>query len=512
MTTTLVKMVSITKRFPGVTANSGINFELRPGEIHALLGENGAGKSTLMNILTGLYMPDEGEIYIRGARVKLTSPRDAIEAGIGMVHQHFRLVQTFSVAENVIMGSGDQGFFLNMQEVEDKLARFSGEYGINVMPGSKIWQLSVGEQQRVEIVKMLYRGTDIMILDEPTAVLTPQESRELFATLRRMADMGKGIIVISHKIQEVLENADRITVLRDGRYVDTFSGKDTDSRKLTMAMVDRDISYGQNISSKPKDDFILCLKGLTVLGDRGQKALKSLDLNLRKGEILGIAGVAGNGQKELAEVIAGLREEAAGEIEVRGERFTGRSARRMIDAGISLIPEDRLGTGLVGSLNILENSILKKYRSGDISTGWFISWKRVREYAHRLVEKFDVKTTGVEAPVRLLSGGNLQKLLLAREISNDPDVIVAVYPVRGLDVGAIEFVRNTLLRQRENGKGIILISEELEELFMLSDRVAVMHEGEIMGILDREEIDLERVGRMMAGEREEGSHERTAVR
>ncbi|MBU7006214.1 ABC transporter ATP-binding protein [Phosphitispora fastidiosa] len=512
MTTSLVKMVSITKRFPGVTANKDIDFELRPGEIHALLGENGAGKSTLMNILTGLYMPDEGEIYLRGAKVKFSSPRGAIESGIGMVHQHFRLVSTFSVAENVIMGSGNHGFFINMKKVEEKLSRFSEEYGINVIPGSKIWQLSVGEQQRVEIVKMLYRGTDIMILDEPTAVLTPQESRELFATLRRMADMGKGIIIISHKIQEVLENADRITVLRDGRFVNTFSGKDTDSRKLTMAMVDRDITFGQNPSDKPMDEFILSLKGLTVLGDRGQKALKSLSLNLRKGEILGIAGVAGNGQKELAEVIAGLREVAAGDIEVRGERFTGRSVRSMIDAGISLIPEDRLGTGLVGTLNVLENSILKNYRSGEVTAGWFINWKRVREYAHKLVDKFDVKTTGVEAPVRMLSGGNLQKLLLAREITSDPDVIVAVYPVRGLDVGAIEFVRNILLRQRESGKGILLISEELEELFMLSDRVAVMHEGEIMGILEREDFDLERVGRLMAGQREEEAYERAANR
>ena len=512
MTTPLVQMLSITKRFPGVIANRGINFELRPGEIHALLGENGAGKSTLMNILTGLYVPDEGEIFIRGRKVKLTSPRDAIESGIGMVHQHFRLVQTFSVAENVVMGSGDGGFFVNMKKVEEKLARFSEEYGIKVMPESKIWQLSVGEQQRVEIIKMLYRGTDIMILDEPTAVLTAQESRELFAALRRMADMGKGVIVISHKIQEVLDNADRITVLRDGMYVGTFPAWETDSRRLTMAMVDRDINYGQNVSEKPKGDFVLSVKGMTVLGDRGQKALKNFSLNLRKGEILGIAGVAGNGQKEMAEALAGLREVAAGDIKVHGECLTGRSARRMIDAGISLIPEDRLGTGLVGTLNAMENSILKNYRSGEVGRGWFINWKKVRSYAQGLVDKLGVKTAGLESPVSLLSGGNLQKLLLAREISINPDVIVAVYPVRGLDVGAIEFVREILLEQRKTGKGIILISEELEELFMLSDRVAVIHEGEIMGLLDREELDLERVGRMMAGQREEGSYERAANR
>lgn len=510
MQTPLVKMVSITKRFPGVIANAGVDFELRPGEIHALLGENGAGKSTLMSILTGIYMPDEGQIYIKGKRVNLSSPRDAIKAGIGMVHQHFRLVRSFTVAENVMMGSSFEGFFINRKKVEDKLAGYSTEYGIKVMPKAKVWQLSVGEQQRVEIVKMIYRGAEILILDEPTAVLTPQESRELFATLRRMADQGQGIIIISHKLQEVLENADRITVLRDGKYVDTFSGKDTDNREVTMAMVGREISTGQSLPENEKGDVILEIKNLSALGDRGQLALKSVNLKVSRGEILGIAGVAGNGQKEMAEAIAGLREITEGELIINGQPFTGKTVRQMIDAGVSLIPEDRLGTGLIGGLSTLENSILKNYRANSIGRGWFINWSKVRAHAGELVKDFDIKVAGLESPVALLSGGNLQKLLLAREISNEPEIIIAVYPVRGLDIGAVDFVHNVLLRQRSEGKAVLLISEELEELFLLSDRVAVIHEGEIMGILPRTEFELEQVGLMMAGERKEGLNERFA--
>lgn len=508
METPLVKMVSITKKFPGVVANRNVDFELKAGEIHALLGENGAGKSTLMSVLTGLYMPDEGEIHIKGRKVSFTSPRDAISAGIGMVHQHFRLVNSFSVAENVIMGSKSEGFLIDLGKVEKKLARFSEDYGLNVMPKVKVWQLSVGEQQRVEIVKMLYRGAEILVLDEPTAVLTPQESRELFATLRRMTERGKGVIVITHKLQEVMENADRITVLRNGQYVATFKVKDTNPRELAQAMVGRDITVGTDLPEIPKGETILQLNNLSAYGDRGQIAIKEINLEVRRGEVVGIAGVAGNGQKELAEVIAGLRAVAGGKLHILGQDFTGRSVRQIVDAGVSLIPEDRLGTGLVGSLDALSNSILKNYRLKDIGKGWFINWRSVRKYTNKLVEEYDVKLTSLEAPVKLLSGGNLQKLLLAREMSNDPEIIVAVYPARGLDIGAIETVRSILLKQREDGKAILLISEELEELFALSDRVAVIHEGEIMGIVDRDCLDLNEIGMMMAGERKEGDHGR----
>lgn len=506
MTAPLIQMTSITKKFPGVVANQDVDFELRQGEIHALLGENGAGKSTLMSVLTGLYMPDEGEIYINGIRVGFSSPRDAINAGVGMVHQHFRLVQSFSVAENIIMGSKVEGFFPKMKKVEETLVTFSEQYGLKIMPKAKIWQLSVGEQQRVEIIKILYRGAEILILDEPTAVLTPQESRELFATLRRMADRGKGIIVITHKLQEVLDNADRITVLRGGRYVGTFSGQATDSRQLTQAMVGRSIPTIESLPETLKGEVILELKGVNVLGDRGQRALKNVKLEVKRGEILGLAGVAGNGQKEMAEVIAGIRDIVDGELFILGRNFTGKSARAMIAAGVSMIPEDRLGTGLAGNLNAFDNSILKLYRSGAVGKGLFLNRRKIDKYTRELVDNFDVKIAGLDSPVKLLSGGNLQKLLLAREISNNPEVIVAVYPSRGLDVGAMETVRNILLAQRASGNAVLLISEELEELFAMSDRVAVIHEGEIMGILGRSELELERIGLMMAGGRREAAN------
>lgn len=502
----LVKMVSITKRFPGVVANHDVNFELKHGEIHALLGENGAGKSTLMSILTGLYTPDEGEIYIKGRQIVFSSPKHAIETGIGMVHQHFRLVKSFTVAENVMMGSTSEGFFINMSEVEKKLAKFSEDFGLKVMPKTKVWQLSVGEQQRVEIIKMLYRGAEILILDEPTAVLTPQESRELFATLRRMADRGKGVIVITHKLQEVIESADRITVLRDGKFIYTFPAEGTTPRELAKAMVGRDIPATEELPTTKKGEVVLELKGVSAYGDRGQKALKEIDLTVRRGEILGIAGVAGNGQKELAEVIAGLRDIFSGKLEILGKNYTGKSARHIVDAGVSLIPEDRLGTGLVGGLDAVNNSILKNYRTDTAGKSLFINWKKVKQYTSEIVREYDVKLTKLEAPVKLLSGGNLQKLLLAREISSCPELIVAVYPVRGLDIGAVETVRNILLKQRAEGRAILLISEELEELFALSDRVAVIHDGEIMGIVERNQLDLDEIGIMMAGERKEGTY------
>ncbi len=510
METMLVKMVSITKKFPGVIANRNVDFELKAGQIHALLGENGAGKSTLMSVLTGLYMPDDGEIHIKGRKVSFTSPRDAISAGIGMVHQHFRLVNSFSVAENIVMGSSSEGFLIDMHEAEKKLAAFSEDYGLNVIPKAKVWQLSVGEQQRVEIVKMLYRGAEILVLDEPTAVLTPQESRELFATLRRMTDRGKGVIVITHKLQEVMENADRITVLRDGQSVATFNVRDTNPKELAQAMVGRDITGSYELPEITKCETILQLKNLSAYGDRGQIALKEINLAVRRGEIVGLAGVAGNGQKELAEVIAGLREVAGGKLHFLGKDYTGKSVRQIVDAGVSLIPEDRLGTGLVGSLDAVSNSILKNYRLKDAGRGWFINWRSVRKCTDKLVKDYDVKLTRLEAPVKLLSGGNLQKLLLAREMSNNPEIIVAVYPARGLDIGAIETVRNTLLKQREQGKAIVLISEELEELFALSDRIAVIHEGEIMGTVDRDCLDLNEIGMMMAGERKELANGRVA--
>jgi simple sugar transport system ATP-binding protein len=499
MTVPLVEMTNITKRFPGVVANDGINLEVRAGEIHALLGENGAGKSTLMNILTGLYRPDAGEIYIRGARTELHSPRDAISAGIGMVHQHFRLVQPFTVAENVILGSRGQGLLLRREKTEQQISELSDRFGLHLDPGARIWQLSVGEQQRVEIVKMLYRGADILILDEPTAVLTPQEVRELFATLRKMADSGRAVVVITHKLQEVMTLADRITVLRGGRSVATVLKSSTDEGELTRLMVDREITPVTGREPVKTGASVLELKSVSALGDKGHKALKNIALNIRAGEILGIAGVAGNGQKELAEVITGLRRAVSGQVIIGGVDMTNRGPREVIAAGVAYVPEDRLGMGLAPGLGALDNVILKDYRSPGVAGKIFINAKAARERADRLVAEFEVKTPGLNTPVKLMSGGNLQRLLLAREISARPKLIVAVYPVRGLDIGATEAVYKLLLAQRAAGAAILLISEDLDEIFNLADRVAVLYEGRVTGMLSTGEADIETIGRMMVG-------------
>lgn len=499
MTAALVTMTQITKKFPGVTANDRVDFQALPGEIHALLGENGAGKSTLMNILTGLYRPDGGEIHIRGRRVPLSSPREAMEAGVGMVHQHFRLVHPFSVAENVILGSRREGFWLRRKAAEQKIAGLSRSYGLEVDPRAKVWQLSVGEQQRVEIIKMLYRGADILILDEPTAVLTPQEVKDLFATLRRMAEGGKAVIFITHKLQEVMEYADRITVLRGGRTVATVKKGENGIRELARLMVGRDLAADQARTPVNPGPPILRLEGVSAVNDKGLPALVEVTLSVREGEILGIAGVAGNGQRELAEVVTGLRPTTAGKVFIGDADLTNRSPRRMIEAGVGHIPEDRMGTGLVPNLGAVDNTMLKAYRDRSACPGWLLNQKDLRERTRQLVGGFEVKTAGLDTPVKLMSGGNLQRLLLAREISADPRLIVAVYPIRGLDVGATEVVHSLLLSQREKGKGVLLISEDLEEIFKLADRVAVLYEGRVMGVLPVEATGVEEVGLMMAG-------------
>ncbi len=499
MTKPLVEMKNITKRFPGVLANEGINLQVRAGEIHALLGENGAGKSTLMNILTGLYRPDEGEIYVRGLRTVLNSPRDAISAGIGMVHQHFRLVHPFSVAENVILGSCGQGLLLQRKKTEEQISRLSDRFGLQLEPRAKVWQLSVGEQQRVEIVKMLYRGADILILDEPTAVLTPQEVRDLFVTLRKMADSGRAVVVITHKLTEVMALADRITVLRGGKSVATVLKAETDERELTRLMVDREIMLDTGKAPARPGGTVLELKAVAALGDKGHKALQNISLQIRAGEILGIAGVAGNGQKELAEVITGIRRTAAGQVVINGADMTGKGPGEIIAAGVAYVPEDRLGMGLVPGLGAMDNLILKDYRSPAMAGKIFINARLAKERAERLVNEFEVKTPGLETPVKLMSGGNLQRLLLAREISAKPKLIVAVYPVRGLDIGATEAVYKILLAQRAAGTAILLISEDLDEIFNLADQVAVLYEGRVTGLLPTTDADIETIGQMMVG-------------
>lgn len=494
----MVEMVNISKEFPGVVANDHISLCINSGEIQALLGENGAGKSTLMNILTGLYRPDGGEIRINGKKVEFVSPRDAVRKGIGMVHQHFKLVQPFTASENISLGLQGLKQIYNLKEIEEAILECSNKYGLTIDPHAKIWQLSVGEQQRVEIIKMLFRGAEILILDEPTAVLTPQESAELYKTLRSMANHGKAVIVISHKMNEVMENTDSISVLRGGKFIGTVRTADTCEDELARMMVGRDIMHQMDKVSTAKGGRVLELKQVSARSDRGLMTLKGVSLEVNAGEILGIAGVAGNGQKELAEVIAGLRQVEDGKIFINEQDYTGVSCRQLIDAGVSYIPEDRMNTGLVPNLNAFENMILKSYRC---MKGWFINWTRICRYTTELIGRFDVKLANPYYPVKMMSGGNLQKLLLAREIESDPSLMLAVYPMRGLDIGATESIRKLLLAQRASGKAVLLISEELDELFELSDRMAVIHAGEIMGTVDPSNTTIEAVGMMMAGKR-----------
>ena len=495
-----LEMRNITKTFPGVLANDAVTFTARKGEVHALLGENGAGKSTLMNILSGLYRPDQGEILINGAPVEFHSPRDAIQAGVGMVHQHFMLVSSQSVAENIILGLRHVSFILNTDEIERDVRRIGAQYGLPVDPNAKVWQLSVGEQQRVEIIKLLYRGAQILILDEPTAVLTPQETEGLFQTLREMTAAGKTIIFISHKLDEVLSIADRITVLRDGRSVATVDASDMTKRDLASLMVGRDVLFRLEKPAANLGDERLILSDVEALDDKGLSALRKLSLTVRSGEIVGIAGVAGNGQRELAETICGLRPTTGGTIRVATNPVTNAPPIIMIEAGVAYVPEDRSATGSAPNLSVAENLALKSYRKPGIGGRLFMNRRAMREQARRLIEQFDIATPTAETPTRLLSGGNLQKVILAREISQLPQITIAAYPTRGLDVGATENVRNILLNERNEGAAIVLVSEDLDEIFALSDRIAVLYEGRITGIMPIEEANLEEIGLMMAGE------------
>jgi general nucleoside transport system ATP-binding protein len=498
-----VQLHGVSKRFPGVLANDQIDLEIRRGEIHALLGENGAGKSTLMSILSGLYRPDEGEIALYGRKAALRSPRDAIRQGIGMVHQHFMLVEMFTVAENVALGQEDAGFFLNQAEIERKIAALSEQYGLRVDPQARIWQLSVGEQQRVEIIKLLYRGAKILILDEPTAVLTPGEVEDLFKILRRMAEGGQSVIFISHKLDEVMAISDRITVLRRGRVAATLNTAETNPAELARLMVGRDVLFQTEKRQTSIGEPVLEAADIHTRNDKGLPAVKGVSFTVRAGEILGIAGVAGNGQRELAEVITGLRPSTSGHVFICRNDLTNCSPRQAIDRGVSHIPEDRLGMGLAPNLPISDNVVLKGYRQSPLSSGPFLDRSSINSFADNLIALYDISTPSRSTAVKLLSGGNLQKTIIAREVSSKPLLMVAAHPTRGLDVGATEMVHKTLLEQRDQGMAILLISEDLDEIRQLADRIAVMYEGEIMGILDADKADLSEIGMMMAGARME---------
>jgi len=495
-----VAMHGIVKRFPGVVANDGVDFDLRVGEVHALLGENGAGKSTLMNVLGGLYRPDAGEVTVFGERVDFRSPRDAIAAGLGMVHQHFALVPTQTVTENVLIGLDRPRFRIDLARFDDEIADLARRHGLALDPRARIWQLSVGEQQRVEILKFLYRGARVLILDEPTAVLAPQEADDLFRTLRSMVDDGASVVFISHKLAEVSRIADRVTVMRRGRVTAAgIPSAGTTAEGLALLMVGREVL--ETIERPPfhPGPVVLSVRAVEATGDRGVPALRGVSLDIRSGEILGVAGVAGNGQSELAQVVTGLRPTTAGSITVNGDDVTNRPPREAIRRHVAHVPEDRTGVGSAPNLSIADNLIMKSYHDAPIARRWAIDTGTVHRFADGLKEKFDIAAPSVDIDARLLSGGNLQRLILAREITSDPTLMVAVQPTRGLDVGAIATVHRLLLTQREAGSATLLISEDLDEVLSLSDRVAVMYEGRIVGLFDAADADVAEIGLLMTG-------------
>lgn len=489
----------IVKAFPGIVANDDVDFDVRVGEIHALLGENGAGKSTLVNILSGMYRPDAGQILLDGAPVTFGSPREAIAAGVGMVHQHFTLVPSQTVTENVLLGLKKPRFLLRPKRSEAEIGALAEQFGLRVDPGAKIWQLSVGEQQRVEILKMLYRGARILILDEPTAVLAPQEVEELERTLRTMTLSGRSIVFISHKLTEVLAIADRITVLRRGRVTAAaIPAAGTSKTDLTSRMVGREVMEMLERPPFRPGPVVLSVKDVHADGDRGLPALRGVSLDVRAGEIVGIAAVAGNGQTELAQVITAMRA-CRGSVTIGGVEVANGSSGHAIAQGVAHVPEDRTGVGSSPNLSVTDNLIMKRYKEAPVAHGWFMDDPAARTIAEELRTSFGITTPSIDTQVRLLSGGNLQRLILAREIDAGPKVMVAAQPTRGLDVGAIEAIHRILFERRSEGTAILLISEDLDEILAVADRVDVMYEGRIAGSFDAAAADIHEIGLLMTG-------------
>lgn len=494
-----VEMCNIVKRFPGVLANSKVCFDVNSGEVHSLLGENGAGKSTLMRQLYGLYRPDEGEIIIDGKPVVFHSPADAIHAGIGMIHQHFMLVPTLTVAENVILGLRSKYEpILDLQTVSRRILELSQVYGLKVDPSAYVWQLSVGEQQRVEIIKALYRGASLIILDEPTAVLTPQEVKDLFATLKRMVQEGHALVFISHKLHEVMEISDRVTVLRDGQVIGTRKASEITRNDLVKMMVGREM---KQLSPRPikAGPVRLKMEDLHAMGDRGTEMLRGIDLEIHGGEIVGLAGVSGNGQRELAECLAGVRKLTGGRIELDNLDITRLTLKNRVESGLSYIPEERMRDGAIREFSVQENLFLQDHASPRFTRGIFLDFPRMEAFATKMIKEFTVKTPHLDTPVKNLSGGNIQKLILARELARQPKVLIAAQPTRGVDIGATEYIHERLLLQRDAGTAILLISEDLDEIQTLSDRIAIIYEGNIMGVVERNAATVEQIGLMMAG-------------
>ncbi|MGB7875400.1 MAG: ABC transporter ATP-binding protein [Anaerolineales bacterium] len=496
-----LQMRGITKRYPGVVANNQIDLDVKAGEIHALLGENGAGKTTLMNILFGLANPDEGEILLDGQPVQITDPADAISRGIGMVHQHFMLIPVLTVAENILLGAETMAnsIFLDRNEARKRIIELGKRFGFEIDPDAKVETLSVGWQQRVEILKALYRDARILVLDEPTAVLTPQETVEVFAVLRRLAAEGHSIIFISHKLYEVLEIADRITVIRRGEVVGTRQPSETNEDDLAALMVGREVQLAVDRGTSHPAEPVLTVENLTVRSDRGQEVVRDVSFNVRAGEILGIAGVAGNGQDELVEAITGLRQSHGGTISLAGENITGRSVRQRREHGLGYVPGDRQKYGLILGFPISDNLVLTEYYNRPFARGVQRVDSAIEKWAQEKIDEFDVRTPSWAAPAGTLSGGNQQKVIVARELSRDPQVLVLDQPTRGLDVGSIEFIHKQAIQKRDAGAAILLVSAELDEILELSDRIAVMYRGTVVALMEgRPTANKEEIGLLMA--------------
>ena len=500
--TVVVFMKDIVKKFGDFTANDHINLKVHKGEVHAILGENGAGKSTLMNVLYGLYRPTSGQIFMNGEEVHLTSPKDAIERGIGMVHQHFMLIQPFTVTENIILGVEDVkgGFVIDKKLARKKVMELSERYGMQIDPDAKIEDISVGMQQRVEILKVLYRGANTLILDEPTSSLTPQEIDELMEIIRNLTKDGKSVILITHKLKEIKSCSDSCTIIRQGKYIKTVSVREVNENDLAAMMVGREVNFQVEKKDQEAGEIVLEVKNLHAKDYRGVEILKGLNLNVRKGEIVGLAGVDGNGQTELVEILTGLKKAESGEISMLGKSISNKSPKEIFNSGISSIPADRQKHGLVLEFSVEDNMILQHFEEAPYSNKGMLNRKKIKSHASELIENFDVRPRGCEERAAgQLSGGNQQKVIIAREVTNDKDLLIAVNPTRGLDVGAIEFVHRYLVEQRNKNRAVLLVSFELDEIMSLSDQIQVIFDGQITGIVNGKDADEKELGFMMAG-------------
>jgi len=498
-----LELRNITKIFPGVIANDHINFYLEKGEVHTLFGENGAGKSTLMKIVSGLYKPTSGQIFINGKEIEINSPRDSINNGIEMIYQEFMLIPQLSVVENIILGMNQEHrIFMDIRDASEKIVEFASRYKIEIDPYAKVWQLTIGQQQKVEIVKVLFRGAKILILDEPTSVLIPQEADDLFFMIREFTKGGCSVIFISHKLDEIKAISDRITVLRKGRKIGTVPN-DISKNELVKMMLGREIALKVNKPPAKMGRVVLRLEGLETFNDKGVKSLKNITLEIYKGEVLGIAGIDGNGQLEIAEAIIGLQKVTKGKIFLFDFDITNTYPRKILEYGLGYIPEDRYASGLVFDMDLKQNIILKDYNTPPHSKGIFLNWDFIKEHARELIKKYNVKTPSEEVLAKTLSGGNQQKLILARELHRELNLLVAMYPAKGLDVGACEYLHKKIIEERNKGLAILYVSNEIEEIINISDRIAVICGGEIMGIVRPEEVSIEELGLMMAGTKKE---------